>query len=108
MITLCRLPRALLIGCAALLATIAASPSVGAQPGNTECADSGMTLTGQQAFDQFCALCHVAEKLSRAFLVSSDPHQTERELALFLDQHGACPHDRHEAIAAYLRHLSGK
>lgn len=79
-----------------------------AQMAPAACPNPALARTGEQAFELFCLRCHQSERLTAAFEKAADPAEVEQQLALFLDRHGSCPHDRHDAIAAYLRGRSGR
>ena len=91
----------------AIMALLATSMLAKAQTDQQACPDPAQIVTGKQAFETFCGRCHLAEKLTAGFADSSDPAKAEADMAAFLDGHGPCPHDRHDAIAAYLRQVSG-
>lgn len=70
--------------------------------------DPALARSGEQAFALFYSHCHRPQRLTTAFAKATDPTAAEQEMAVFLDRHGSCPHDRHDAIAAYQRGLSGR
>ena len=96
------------IWAAALVVFLAATGAPAAQDNEKGCPDTPQIETGQQAFDAFCGRCHTAEASARWFSDYADIIEAEAGLATYLDRHGPCPHDRHEAIAAYLRKVAGR
>jgi hypothetical protein len=73
------------------------------------CADPPSAPDASSAFEAYCGRCHNAGRLAKSYFEGADAKEASRRqalLAVFLNRHSACPHQHHEAIAAWLRELS--
>ena len=88
-------------------ALMAAAPALAQDPAPVApetCLDTSQTVETADAYAAYCARCHEADELARAWFGPSAPADPDRTtaLALFLDGHSACPQVQHELIARWL------
>jgi len=89
---------------AALMAAASALAQDPAPVTPETCLDRSQTVEAAAAYSAYCARCHEADELARAWFgtsVPADPDSTTA-LALLLDGHSACPQAQHELIARWL------
>ena len=94
---------------AALMAAASASAQDPAPVTPETCLDTSQAVEAATAYAAYCARCHEADELARAWFGPSapaDPDSTTA-LALFLDGHSACPQAQHELIARWLAGRAG-
>jgi len=78
------------------------------KPQITDCLDPSQVAAANQAYEAYCVRCHQPEKLARKwFSTRGTDEDAVNALALFLDNHGSCPHDHHELLARRLAEKAG-
>jgi hypothetical protein len=96
-----------LIAAIVVLSRSAATQDVAAQPGekSEDCPTDTEMFMAAGHFAQYCARCHLAEKLAADAQKTGDRVRAKADLAAFLARHGSCSAEIDEAIADYLLNL---
>ncbi len=73
------------------------------KPKEIECLDPSQVAAANEAYEAYCIRCHKPENLARKwFSTRGSGEDAVNALAMFLDNHGSCPHNHHELLARWL------